>query len=74
MEEEIKVSDRVQVFLNAKTWGDEGWFAGTVIRIEPYSEHRSFYWVELDDDAVAVLGRGIKLVSVLNPKNIRKAQ
>jgi len=66
MSEEIKAGDRVEVFLNAKTWGDEGWFAGTVIRIDPYSAHRSFYWVELDE------APGTKQVSVLNPKNIRK--
>ena len=72
MSENIKIGDRVEVFLNAKTWGDEGWFAGVVTRIDPYSEHRSFYWVELSDDMAALPGRGTKLISVLNPKNIRK--
>ena len=66
------IGDRVQIFLNLNTWGSEGWFDGTVIRIDPYSEHRSFYWVELDDDTAAILGRGTKTISVLNPKNIRK--
>ncbi|HSL44598.1 MAG TPA: hypothetical protein VK897_14270 [Anaerolineales bacterium] len=70
---EIKIGDRVQVFLNAKVWGNEGWFDGTVVRIDPYTAHRSFYWVELDADAAAIAARGNRLISVLNPKNIRKA-
>lgn len=70
--EEIRIGDQVQVFLNAKTWGSEGWFEGSVVRIEPYSAHRSFFWVELDENALAALGRGARLISVLNPKNIRK--
>jgi hypothetical protein len=73
MADEIKIGDRVQVFLNARTWGSEGWFEGTVVRIDPYSAHRSFHWVELTEDAEAMPGRGGKLISVLNPKNIRKA-
>jgi len=72
MSESIRVGDRVQIFLEAKTWGNEGWFEGIVVRIDPYSEHRSFHWVELDDESQAALGRGVKLISVLNPKNIRK--
>jgi hypothetical protein len=67
---EIKIGERVQIFLDAKVWGSEGWFDGTVVRIDPYSQHRSFYWVELS--AAAVPGKGTRLVSVLNPKNIRK--
>jgi len=66
MSEEIKIGDRVEVFLNVRTWGNEGWFAGRVIRIDPYSAHRNFYWVELDK------APGTRQVSVLNPKNIRK--
>jgi hypothetical protein len=69
---ELKIGDRVQVFLDSKFWKSEGWFAGTVIRIDPYSQHRSFYWVELDDDVEALFGKGTKLISVLNPKNIKK--
>ena len=72
MAESIRIGDRVQVFLDSKFWKSEGWFEGTVIRIDPYSGHRSFYWVELDDDAQALPGKGTKLISVLNPKNIRK--
>ena len=72
MAEGIKTGDRVQVFLDSKFWKSEGWFEGTVIRIDPYSQHRSFYWVELDDDVQALPGGGTKLISVLNPKNIKK--
>ena len=72
MVEEFKIGDRVQVFLDSKFWRSEGWFAGTVVRIDPYSRHRSFYWVELDDDVEALPGKGTKLISVLNPKNIKK--
>ena len=72
MAEDIRIGDRVQVFLDSKFWKSEGWFEGTVIRIDPYSAHRSFYWVELDDDVQALPGGGTKLISVLNPKNIKK--
>ena len=72
MADDIRIGDRVQVFLDSKFWKSEGWFEGTVIRIAPYSGHRSFYWVELDDDLQALPGKGTKMVSVLNPKNIRK--
>lgn len=74
MADEIQMGDRVQVFLNAKDWGRDEWFNGTVARIEPYSQHRSFFWVELDEDAQAALGGGMKLISVFNPKNIRKTE
>lgn len=70
---EIKIGDRVQIFLDPKVWGQEGWFDGAVVRIDPYTQHRSFYWVKLSDEAAALLGRGGGLISVLNPKNIRKA-
>jgi hypothetical protein len=72
MDESIRLGDRVQIFLDSKTWKSEGWFDGIVVRIDPYSAHRSFYWVELDEDAEALLGKSVKLISVLNPKNIRK--
>jgi hypothetical protein len=81
MADEIKIGDRVQIFLDAKVWGSDGgdvapwrqWFDGKVVRIDPYSRHRSFYWVELNDDSAALLGKGARLISVLNPRNIRKA-
>jgi hypothetical protein len=72
MGDDIKLGDRVQVFLDAKFWKSEGWFKGTVVRIDPYSAHRSFFWVELDDDVKALPGGATKLISVLNPKNIKK--
>jgi len=72
MVDEIKIGDRVQIFLNAKNWGRDEWFRGKVIRIDPYSEHRSFYWVELDNDELIALGSRMKTISVFNPKNIRK--
>ncbi len=68
----IRVGDRVQIFLSAATFGQEGWFGGVVTRIDPYSAHRSFHWVELDAESQALLGGGLRLVSVFNPKNIRK--
>lgn len=74
MEEAIRVGDRVQILLDSKTWQSAGWFDGTVVRIDPYSEHRRFYWVELDEEAIAILGKAVKLISVLNPKNIRRPQ
>ena len=72
MTEVIRVGDRVKVFLGSDFWESEGWFEGTVLRIDPYSDHRSFYWVELDDVVAANLGARTKLISVLNPKNIQK--
>ena len=72
MAEEFAIGDRVQIFLEAKVWGTEGWLDGTVVRIDPYTQHRSFYWVELSEEASARLGKGTRLISVLNPKNIRK--
>jgi hypothetical protein len=73
MAEEINIGDRVQIFLSANVWGSDGWFDGKVVRIEPYTKHRSFYWVELDEESAAALGKGARLISVLNPRNIRKA-
>ncbi|MDQ2693104.1 MAG: hypothetical protein M3Y68_13785 [Chloroflexota bacterium] len=72
MAAEFQIGDRVQVFLNTSVWGSDGWFDGTIVRIDPYSEHRSFYWVQLDEKAAAILSRGPGLISVLNPKNIRR--
>ncbi len=68
----IQVGDRVQIHLNAKVWQREGWFEGTVVRIDPYSEHRSFYWVQLDEEATASLEKRTGPISVLNPKHIQK--
>jgi len=68
--EPICVGDRVKVYLDSKFWKSEGWYEGTVARIDPYSRHRQFYWVELDVEVQAMQGGKTHLVSVLNPKNI----
>lgn len=70
MDEAIQVGDRVQVRLDAKAGRESAWFEGTVIRIDPYSRYRSFYWVEFDEEMQAILG--IRHISVLNPRNIQK--
>ena len=70
MSQAIQVGDRVRIRLGAKFGEREGWYEGTVFKIEPYSEHRSFYWVELDEKARSVLR--IKEISVFNPRNIQK--
>ncbi len=72
MDEIIHIGDRIKVFLDSKFWHSQGWFEGTVIRIDPYSEHRSFYWVELDVEARAMQGGTTRVISVFNPKNIKK--
>ena len=71
MTESIQPGDRVKIFLDSKFGMNEGWFNGTVIRIDPYSEHRSFYWVQLDAEAQSVLK--VREISVFNLKNIKKA-
>lgn len=73
MSDDIKIGDRVKVFLDSTYWKSEGWFEGTVVRIDPYSGHRSFYWVELDTEVQASPGGRTNLVSVLNPARIDKA-
>ena len=71
MAETLRVGDRVKVHLDSEFWKSDGWFEGRLVRIDPYSEHRDFYWVELDNAIEARQGSSTKLVSVLNPKNIR---
>jgi hypothetical protein len=72
--EPIRVGDRVRIHLDSKSWKAKGWFEGKVVRIEPYSTHRSFYWVQLDEDAMASLGGNTRLISVLNPNKIQKIE
>jgi hypothetical protein len=72
MADPIRVGDRVKVYLDSKFWKSEGWFDGTVVRIDPYSRHRQFYWVELDIEVEALQGGRTHLVSVLNPKNLQR--
>ena len=69
MAEALQIGDQVEVFFDARYGDKEGWYAGTIFRIDPYSEHRSFYWVRFEAEAETVLG--ISQISVLNPKNIR---
>ena len=71
MAEPIRVGDRVKVYLDSKFWKNEGWFEGTVVRIDPYSKHRQFYWVELDVEVEALQDGRSDLISVFNPKNIQ---
>jgi hypothetical protein len=68
--ESIQVGDQVRVYLDSKFGDKEGWYEGVVFKIDPYSEHRSFCWVDLGKDAQAMLG--IRHISVFNPKNIQK--
>ncbi len=75
MADEIRIGDRVQVFLKSDFWKgavpERQWFDGVVVRIDPYSAHRSFIWVQLDENAEGPRGND-RLISVLNLKNIRK--
>lgn len=72
MEEALRVGDQVEVYLDAKFGEKEGWHPGTIFRIDPYSEHRRFFWVRFDPEAAALVG--IPQISVFNPKNIRRSQ
>lgn len=66
----LVVGDRVRVNLDPANWRSAGWFEGTVIRIDPYSSHRSFHWVELDVQAELARGGRTNVVAILNPKHI----
>lgn len=66
----LAVGDRVRVLLEGRLWRAQGWGNGTIMRIDPYTVHRSFYWVELEGEAQAAYGGRTRLVSVLNPRNI----
>ena len=70
MSETIQIGDRVKIYLDSKFGNKEGWYEGVVFKIDPYSEHRSFYWVELNADAQMTLGT--KQISIFNLKNIQK--
>lgn len=72
MSEEIKIGDPVKIFLDSKFGDRSDWYAGIVFKIEPYSQHRSFYWVELSQEAQAILNT--KQISVFNVKNIQKVE
>lgn len=70
MNDIIQIGDRVKIYLNSKFVENEGWHEGVVIRIDPYSEHRNFYWVELNSISQKIMG--VAQISVFNPKNIQK--
>jgi hypothetical protein len=70
--EMISVGDKVRIYLDTKFGSNEGWYEGQVVKIDPYSAYRSFYWVRLDVEAQAALGGRLELISVFNPKNIVK--
>ncbi len=70
MADTIQIGDRVKIYLDSKFGMNEGWYEGIVFKIDPYSDHRNFYWVELNADAQALLG--MRQISVFNPKNIQK--
>jgi len=70
MSEVIQIGDRVKIYLDSKFGDKEGWYEGVVFKIDPYSDHRSFYWVELNADAQMTLGT--KQISIFNLKNIQK--
>jgi hypothetical protein len=66
----IEIGAQVRIYLDSKFGDKEGWYEGVVFKIDPYSEHRGFYWVELNADAQAILGA--RQISVFNPRNIQK--
>lgn len=68
----LAIGDRVRVHLDSRVGVAEGWYPGTVFRIDPYSRNRSFFWVELDPQVRAALGIG--RISVLNPQHIQKLE
>jgi hypothetical protein len=70
MSDVIQIGDRVKIYLDSKFGEKEGWYEGLVFKVDRYSEHRSFYWVELNQDIQTMLG--VKHISVFNPKNIQK--
>jgi len=70
MTEAIQIGDRVKIYLDSKFRDKEGWYEGVVFKIDPYSEHRNFYWVELNSEAQMILK--IKEISVFNLKNIQR--
>ncbi len=70
MTENLQIGDRVKVLLESDYWSSSGWFDGTVVKIQPYSKNRSFYWVELDVEVQPAGGGVTRLLSILNPRNI----
>jgi len=71
MTKSYQIGDRVEIFLDEKFGDKSGWYTGMIFKIDSYSKHRSFYWVNFEAEAQAVTGT--RQISVFNPKNIRKA-
>ena len=69
----FSIGDRVRVHLDSEYWRTAGWFEGTLVRIDPYSAHRSFHWVELDVEVQPLRGGSTHMVSILNPRHIARA-
>jgi hypothetical protein len=69
----LAVGDRVRVHLQSSRWRTAGWFDGTIVRIDPYSVHRRFHWVQLDVQVEPIQGGSTNLISVLNPRHIQRA-
>lgn len=63
---------RVRVQITGQFWRSSGWYEGTIRRVDRYSAHRSFYWVELDVEVEAAQGGKTNMVSVFNPKHIER--
>jgi hypothetical protein len=70
---QLHVGDRVLIYLDPSRWSTSGWLPGNVVRIDPYSDHRNFHWIELDLPAKTRQGANMSVVAVLNPKHLRPA-
>ena len=68
----LAVGDRVRVRLSGKYWRSSGWFEGMIVRIDPYTANRGFFWVKLDSEVQPLQGGSTDTISVLNPRHIRK--
>ncbi len=68
----LQPGDRVRVRLDGPFWRSSGWYEGTIRRVDRYSAHRSFYWVELDLDVESVQGGRTNMISILNPRHIAR--
>lgn len=67
------IGDRVLVYLHPSRWRTSGWLPGAIVRIDPYTAHRSFRWIELDQPAESLDGGRISMIAVLNPRHLRRA-
>ena len=72
MPNHLELGDRVKVRLDSNFWRSQGWFEGVVTGVQPYSQHRRFYWIELDQDVEGTDGGRTRFVTVFNPSNFQK--